>query len=268
MAIKTQHHVDNQSWRGPCQMLIFDYRYFSSMFKRSAPHLTSFCHQRDVQRIHIVRRSHLWKRPQLRKLLMGRATLALRISPSGRTQTRRVRCPGPHVGRPSVPRASPFFHVGCLILAAGSATCGVLRHHVGLLTTPRPPGHLCSMFAWSQTRCAQPERGEEGGERWRARSRCGGGRGERNKRPLLERTLSTAGLHHRSKTNSEATRCLEFVESQSARVAHEVRALFFFGGTHGLKLYVTTMAISNVCLMCETVFPNLTTARNHVLKAF
>ena len=28
-------------------------------------------------------------------------------------------------------------------------------------------------------------------------------------------------------------------------------------GTHGLKLYVTTMTMTHVCPMCDTVFPNL-----------
>ena len=40
-------------------------------------------------------------------------------------------------------------------------------------------------------------------------------------------------------------------------------------GTHGLKLYVTTMTTSSVCPMCETVFfSNLATPRVHVVQAF
>ena len=59
-----------------------------------------------------------------------------------------------------------------------------------------------------------------------------------------------------------------FFESHEAVVAHEVHAAFW-GGTHGLKLdVVTTMTISKVCPMCETVFPNLVTARILAVQAF
>ena len=46
-----------------------------------------------------------------------------------------------------------------------------------------------------------------------------------------------------------------FLKTRIERVAQEVHALFL-GGTHGLKLYVTTMTIAKVCPMCETFFPN------------
>ena len=65
----------------------------------------------------------------------------------------------------------------------------------------------------------------------------------------------------------EEERCTEFFESHTARVAHDVHALFW-SGTHGLKMNVTRMTISNVCPMCETVFPNLATVRIHGVKAF
>ena len=65
----------------------------------------------------------------------------------------------------------------------------------------------------------------------------------------------------------EGERCSESLELHKARVAQEVHALFL-DGTHELKQNVTTMTISNVCPMCETFFPNLATARIHIVKAF
>ena len=47
--------------------------------------------------------------------------------------------------------------------------------------------------------------------------------------------------------------CTKFFETHTARVAHEVHARWL-GGTHGLKLCVMTMTISNACPMCETFF--------------
>ena len=61
---------------------------------------------------------------------------------------------------------------------------------------------------------------------------------------------------------------IEFFQTHTARVAHEVH-VHRLGATHGLKLYVTTVTISNACPMCETVFfSNLVTARIHVVQAF
>ena len=58
----------------------------------------------------------------------------------------------------------------------------------------------------------------------------------------------------------QGTGCVRKVETIRGRVAHEVRATDL-GGTHGLKLHATT--ISNACPMCQTIFANLQTARNH-----
>ena len=82
-----------------------------------------------MQRIHIVRRSHLLKRQQRRLLLMRRATLALRTSPEWENTNAPSALSGSHVDRPSTPRASPYLHVGCLIFR------GAFRPHVGHLTT-------------------------------------------------------------------------------------------------------------------------------------
>ena len=60
-----------------------------------------FRHNRDMKRIHIVRR--------FTPVRTTTATLAVLAScdasPSGRPQTRRVHCHFPYVGRPSVPCA-------------------------------------------------------------------------------------------------------------------------------------------------------------------
>ena len=60
----------------------------------------------------------------------------------------------------------------------------------------------------------------------------------------------------------ERQSCTEFFEPHRTRVSHEVHALFW-GGIHRLKMYVTTMTISDVYQMFETVFPNLAMARAH-----
>ena len=54
--------------------------------------------------------------------------------------------------------------------------------------------------------------------------------------------------------------------THKVRVPHAVHAQSL-RGTHGLKLYVTTMTTSNVCLMCATVFSSLASARAHVVQA-
>ena len=61
--------------------------------------------------------------------------------------------------------------------------------------------------------------------------------------------------------------CTVFFETHRAGVAHEVHA-FRLGSTHGLKLYVTKMRLSNACPMCKTVFSKLITARTHAVQAF
>ena len=193
-------------------------------FRRPAPHLTSFCHQRDVKHIHIVRRFAPVETTTATPAVPASCVAShFAYTASGKAQTCRVRCPGLHVCRPSTPRASPCPCVGCFIFVRGSPRALLYVSHVGLhvhsasLCTPcaslrfprKPTQYLCvgqhslfSMLAWSQTRCAQPEcEGEETastpGMRWCTR------RGE-NMRPLLERTLRTAGIHHRRKTNSES----------------------------------------------------------------
>ena len=47
----------------------------------------------------------------------------------------------------------------------------------------------------------------------------------------------------------EGEKCTDFFETHNARVAHEVHVCWL-GGTHGPKLYVTTMTIFNACPMC------------------
>ena len=58
-----------------------------------------------------------------------------------------------------------------------------------------------------------------------------------------------------------------FPITQKARVTHEMHAVLE-GRTHGLKLNVMTITISNVCPMCETVFLNFATARIQVVEGF
>ena len=65
----------------------------------------------------------------------------------------------------------------------------------------------------------------------------------------------------------DGKRCGDFFETNRARVAHEVHAQSL-EGTHGLKLYVTTMTTSNVCSFAKQYFSNLATARVHVVQAF
>ena len=44
----------------------------------------------------------------------------------------------------------------------------------------------------------------------------------------------------------EGEKCTERFESREARVAHQVHAVWL-GGTHGLKLYVTTVTTTRAC---------------------
>ena len=94
--------------------------------------------------------------------------------------------------------------------------------------------------------------------------------------PLPETTQQDEGLPRKKRTNGTCAdvgqqvgeECTEFFETHTARVAHEVH-VHWLDGTNGVKLYVTTMTISNACPIRETVlFSNLVTARTHVVEAF
>ena len=86
--------------------------------------------------------------------------------------------------------------------------------------------------------------------------------------PLPETIQQDEGLPRKKRTNGTSAdvgqqvgeECTEFFETHTARVAHEVH-VHWLGGTHGLKLYVTTMTFSNACPMCETVFSRIWSQR-------
>ena len=64
----------------------------------------------------------------------------------------------------------------------------------------------------------------------------------------------------------EGTWCTEKIATQRDRVAQDVHAAQL-SGTRGLRFYVTSTTMSNVCPMRDTHFSNLVMARIHVVNA-